>query len=64
MRLATVLARPITALEALNPPEIDLLFTDDTIEIDAFKPWLMVESRGSYYEGIHHQSDNSVDSGG
>lgn len=51
MRLATVLARPISALEKLFPPEIDLLFSDDQIEIDASKSWLMVESRNAYFEG-------------
>ena len=50
MRLATVLARPVSSLE-LNPPEVDLLFANDQIEIDAHKSWLMVESRGSYFEG-------------
>ncbi|KAF8429157.1 putative DEAD box helicase [Tirmania nivea] len=53
MRLATVLARPVTSLE-LNPPEVDLLFADDQIEIDSHKPWLMVESRGSYFEAYKH----------
>ena len=50
MKLATVLARPISGLE-MNPPEVDVLFREDEIEIDASKAWVMVESRSSYFEG-------------
>ncbi|KAI5796314.1 DEAD box helicase, partial [Peziza echinospora] len=53
MKLATVLARPISALE-LTPPEVDILFLENEIEVDATKQWLMVESRGSYFEAYKH----------
>ena len=55
MRLATVLARPISNLND-GPLAIDLLFADDGIEIDSFKQWIMVESRGSYFEGKYYMS--------
>lgn len=55
MRLATVLARPIPNLSD-GPLAIDLLFADDGIEIDSFKQWIMVESRGSYFEGKYSMS--------
>ncbi|KAF8469115.1 P-loop containing nucleoside triphosphate hydrolase protein [Kalaharituber pfeilii] len=54
IRLATVLARPLTALVDMDTPEIDLLFSEDQIEIDTTKSWLMVESRGSYFEAYKH----------
>ena len=55
MRLATVLARP---LSDNNDSEliIDLLFANDGIEVDSFKQWIMVESRGSYFEGKYFMS--------
>lgn len=62
MRLATVLARPVTALN-LSPPEVDLLFADDQIEIDAHTSWLMIESRGSYFEGNYLQFHNTSELG-
>lgn len=62
MRLATVLARPISSLE-LNPPEVDLLFENGQIEINAHTQWLMVESRGSYFEGSYKQSCNTSELG-
>ena len=58
-RLATVLARPISDGPNAKPISnlddgslaVDLLFADDGIEVDSFKRWIMVESRGSYFEG-------------
>lgn len=55
IRLATVLARPISGLgDGLLA--VDLLFADDGMEVDSFKQWIMVESRGSYFEGKHCMS--------
>ncbi|KAF1951321.1 P-loop containing nucleoside triphosphate hydrolase protein [Byssothecium circinans] len=52
--MATVAARPLSALEA-NPPEIDLFFarTQD-FQIDPMKKWIMVESRSSFFEASRH----------
>jgi helicase required for RNAi-mediated heterochromatin assembly 1 len=52
--LATVAARPLTALEQ-NPPGIDLFLASPTdIDINPNEPWLMVESRGSFFEASRH----------
>jgi helicase required for RNAi-mediated heterochromatin assembly 1 len=52
--LATVAARPISALNQ-NPPEIDLYFANpEEIEIDLMKRWVMVEARSSFYEASRH----------
>jgi helicase required for RNAi-mediated heterochromatin assembly 1 len=50
-KVATVAARPMSGLE-LDPPEVDLLFNVDEIEIDVNKPFLMVESRSGYFEAF------------
>jgi helicase required for RNAi-mediated heterochromatin assembly 1 len=50
-KIATVAARPLGGL-SLNPPEVDLIFHVDEIEIDATKPFLMVESRQGYFEAF------------
>lgn len=47
--VATVVARPMVGLEQ-NPPEVDLLFQEDEIPIDATKTMLMVEARQGYFE--------------
>jgi helicase required for RNAi-mediated heterochromatin assembly 1 len=52
--LATVAARPISAL-AQNPPEIDLFFArPEDQEIDPMKKWVMVECRSSFFEASRH----------
>ncbi|ORY12949.1 P-loop containing nucleoside triphosphate hydrolase protein [Clohesyomyces aquaticus] len=52
--LATVAARPLSALEQ-NPPEIDLFFArPDEIHLDPMKKWIMVESRSSFFEASRH----------
>ena len=52
--LATVAARPISALDQ-NPPEIDLFFhRSEDIEIDPMKKWIMVENRSSFFEASRH----------
>jgi helicase required for RNAi-mediated heterochromatin assembly 1 len=52
--LATVAARPLSALEA-NPPEIDLFFAQPSdFQIDPMKKWIMVESRSSFFEASRH----------
>jgi helicase required for RNAi-mediated heterochromatin assembly 1 len=48
-KVATVAARPLAGLE-LNPPEVDLLFDVDELEVDVTKTFLMVESREGYFE--------------
>ena len=52
--MATVAARPLSALET-NPPEIDLFFarTED-FQIDPMKKWIMLESRSSFFESSRH----------
>ncbi|KAF2200225.1 P-loop containing nucleoside triphosphate hydrolase protein [Delitschia confertaspora ATCC 74209] len=51
--LAIVAARPKSALEQ-NPPEIDLFFAADDIDIDPTKKWIMVENRASFFEAGRH----------
>ncbi|PVI01502.1 P-loop containing nucleoside triphosphate hydrolase protein [Periconia macrospinosa] len=51
--LATVAARPLSALE-VNPPEIDLFFQPEDLQIDPMKKWIMVESRSSFFEASRH----------
>jgi helicase required for RNAi-mediated heterochromatin assembly 1 len=52
--LATVAARPVSALEQ-NPPEIDLFFSrPEDLEVDPMKKWVMVEARSSFYEASRH----------
>jgi helicase required for RNAi-mediated heterochromatin assembly 1 len=52
--LATVVARPISALDQ-NPPEIDLSFAlPEGQEIDPMKKWIMVENRASFFEASRH----------
>jgi helicase required for RNAi-mediated heterochromatin assembly 1 len=52
--LATVAARPVSALEQ-NPPEIDLFFArPQDLEVDPMKKWIMVEARSSFYEASRH----------
>lgn len=52
--LATVAARPQSALDQ-NPPEIDLFFArPEDAEIDPMKKWIMVESRSSFFEASRH----------
>jgi helicase required for RNAi-mediated heterochromatin assembly 1 len=54
--LATVAARPLSAL-AQNPPEIDLFFArPEEQEIDPMKKWIMVECRTSFFEASRHTS--------
>ncbi|KAF3011112.1 hypothetical protein E8E13_011372 [Curvularia kusanoi] len=51
--LATVAARPITALQQ-NPPEIDLFFPYYNQPIDPTQKWIMVECRNSFFEASRH----------
>ncbi|EFQ92756.1 hypothetical protein PTNB73_04112 [Pyrenophora teres f. teres] len=52
--LATVAARPLSALEQ-NPPEIDLFFArPEEQEIDPMRKWIMVECRASFFEASRH----------
>ncbi|KAF2004085.1 hypothetical protein P154DRAFT_65985 [Amniculicola lignicola CBS 123094] len=52
--IATVAARPISALSQ-NPPEIDLFFArSDDVEIDPMRKWIMVECRASFFESSRH----------
>lgn len=52
--LATVAARPVSALQQ-NPPEIDLFFANpEEQEIDPMKKWVMVECRTSFFEASRH----------
>jgi helicase required for RNAi-mediated heterochromatin assembly 1 len=50
-KVATVAARPLSGL-AMNPPEVDLVFQADQLEIDVTKPFLMVEARQGYFEAF------------
>ena len=53
--LATVGARPISALETNNPPEIDLFFAHpEYYDFDPARKWVMVESRASFFEASRH----------
>ena len=51
--LATVLARPLSALQQ-KPPEIDLLFPHYHQEIDPMQKWIMVECRASFFEASRY----------
>jgi helicase required for RNAi-mediated heterochromatin assembly 1 len=52
--LATVAARPLSALEQ-NPPEIDLFFArPEDQEVDPMQKWIMVECRTSFFEASRH----------
>lgn len=52
--LATVAARPVSALDQ-NPPEIDLFFArPEDLEVDPMKKWIMVEARSSFFEASRH----------
>lgn len=53
--LATVGARPVSALESNNPPEIDLFFVcPEKYDYDPTRKWIMVESRTSFFEASRH----------
>ncbi|KAJ4356660.1 uncharacterized protein N0V89_004696 [Didymosphaeria variabile] len=53
--LAIVGARPLSALEANNPPEIDLFFAhSEEYDWDPARKWIMVESRSSFFEASRH----------
>jgi helicase required for RNAi-mediated heterochromatin assembly 1 len=52
--LATIAARPISALQQ-NPPEIDLFFArPQDQEVDPMKKWIMIECRASFFEASRH----------
>ncbi|CAO2653891.1 Nn.00g106240.m01.CDS01 [Neocucurbitaria sp. VM-36] len=52
--LATVAARPLSALDQ-TPPEIDLFFArPEDQEIDPMRKWIMVECRDSFFEASRH----------
>ncbi|KAH6644260.1 P-loop containing nucleoside triphosphate hydrolase protein [Boeremia exigua] len=51
--LATVAARPITALQQ-TPPEIDLFFPHYDQRIDPTQKWIMVECRNCFFEASRH----------
>jgi helicase required for RNAi-mediated heterochromatin assembly 1 len=53
--LATVAARPLSALEVANPPELDLFVArPQDLEIDPTQRWIMVECRSSFFEASRH----------
>jgi helicase required for RNAi-mediated heterochromatin assembly 1 len=53
--IATVAARPLSALEAANPPNLDLFFARaQDFEIDPMRNWIMVECRSSFFEASRH----------
>ncbi|KAL5386844.1 hypothetical protein DPSP01_003862 [Paraphaeosphaeria sporulosa] len=53
--LAIVGARPLTAVESNNPPEIDLFFVEpEQYDWDPARKWIMVESRSSFFEASRH----------
>jgi helicase required for RNAi-mediated heterochromatin assembly 1 len=53
--LATVAARPLSGLEAANPPEIDLFFArPQDFQLDTMRKWIMVECRSSFFEASRH----------
>lgn len=52
--VATVAARPLSALQQ-NPPEIDLFFArTEELEIDPAVEYVLVEERSSFYEASRH----------
>ena len=48
-KVVTVAARPLLGLEE-NPPELDIHFLPDEVEIDTSKTLVMIEARSSYFE--------------
>jgi helicase required for RNAi-mediated heterochromatin assembly 1 len=53
--LATVAARPLSGLEAANPPELDLFFArPQDFQLDPMRKWIMVECRSSFFEASRH----------
>ncbi|CAK4030251.1 hypothetical protein DOTSEDRAFT_52452 [Lecanosticta acicola] len=52
--VATVAARPLSAVQQ-NPPEVDLFFArTDELEIDPAIEYVMVEERSGFYEASRH----------
>lgn len=52
--VATVAARPLSALQQ-NPPEVDLFIAQaDDIEIDPAREFVMIEERSGFYEADRH----------
>jgi helicase required for RNAi-mediated heterochromatin assembly 1 len=52
--LATVAARPVSALDQ-NPPQLDLFIArPDDAQNDPMRKWIMVENRASFYEASRH----------
>ena len=52
--VATIAARPVSALQQ-NPPELDLFIARTAeLEIDPAVEWVMVEARSSFYEAERH----------
>lgn len=52
--VATVAARPLSALEQ-DPPELDLFIArPEDLEIDPAVEWVMVEDRRGLYEAHRH----------
>ncbi|KAL8665126.1 MAG: hypothetical protein Q9202_002526 [Teloschistes flavicans] len=53
-KVAVVAARPLSGVQA-NPPEVDIFFgSPEEFEIDPQQEWIMVESRGGYFEAYRH----------
>ncbi|SMQ49393.1 unnamed protein product [Zymoseptoria tritici ST99CH_3D7] len=50
---AIVAARPLSGL-LLNPPEIDLFFAPQEMELDPSVEYVMIEDNGGLYEGTRH----------
>ncbi|KAF3940389.1 hypothetical protein ABW19_dt0202991 [Dactylella cylindrospora] len=53
-RVATVAARPLSALDLPTGSEVDLVLSDGDLELDPTKTWVMIESRSSYFEAYKH----------
>lgn len=53
IKVATVAARPLAGLR-MPVPEVDLLFSDNNIDIDISKIYIMLETRSSYFEAYRH----------
>lgn len=51
--VAVVAARPLAGLEQ-NPPEIDITFLSEELEIDPSIEYVMIEDRGGLYEANRH----------
>lgn len=49
-KVVTVAARPLEGVENMHPPEVNLHFQPNEVEIDSSKTFMMIEHRSSYFE--------------